>query len=155
MIQNFFKKLIEHKECGLKAHENENLKELKRIAEDFHDHAELMAAVFSASQHSNEIVYIADIDTYQVLWANNRTIGSFGNIVGKKCYKSLQGFSEPCPFCTNKMIKHGGSYLWVYQNPIINRKYFIKDQGIFLNNRIVRYEIAYDITGMNLEESMR
>ncbi|MBE0518716.1 MAG: GAF domain-containing sensor histidine kinase [Thermoplasmata archaeon] len=99
------------------------------------------------------IVYVADMDTYEVLAANRPMRESYGNdIIGKICYKSIQeGMDGPCPFCTNKhLLKDGhptGPYVWDFQNTTTGRKYRLSDRAIeWPDGRFVRIEIGLDIT---------
>ena len=53
-----------------------------------------------------ELVYIADIETYDMLYANDavrRLIG--GPYEGRKCYEAITGVDAPCEFCTNNLLK--------------------------------------------------
>ncbi len=99
------------------------------------------------------IVYVADMDTYEILATNRPMKEAFGNnLVGKICYKVIQtGMDGPCPFCTNKyLLKDGnptGSYVWDFQNTNTGRKYRLSDRAIeWSDGRLVRLEIGLDIT---------
>ena len=106
------------------------------------------------------IVYVADMDTYEVLAVNRTTEDSFGkNLVGRKCYEVLQnGMSGPCPWCTNKyLVKDGvptGPYSWQFQNTVNGRTYQCNDRAIrWPDGRLARLEVAFDIT--ELERSRK
>ncbi|MBU0665234.1 MAG: PAS domain-containing protein [Proteobacteria bacterium] len=109
------------------------------------------------------IVYVADMDTYEILFVNEYTAKKFGDIVGKKCWEKLQvNQSGPCPFCTNEKLlnKYGllaGVYSWEFQNTINGRWYAIADRAIiWVDGRIVRLEIATDISNRKqYEEKLR
>ena len=64
------------------------------------------------------LVYVSDMDTYQVLFINEYGKRRFGDITGKICWQSLQkDQSGPCPFCTNKYLlddegNPGRVYTW-------------------------------------------
>ncbi len=99
------------------------------------------------------IVYVSDIETYEVLFVNQFVQGIFGDIVGQPCWKSLQsGQSGPCSFCTNNKLldttgNPTGIYHWEFQNSVNGRWYDIRDRAItWPNGRFVRLEIATDIT---------
>lgn len=50
-------------------------------------------------------IYVADIDTYEVLYTNGCTQKIHGSIVGEKCWKVLQaGQTGPCLFCNNDRL---------------------------------------------------
>ena len=103
-----------------------------------------------------EIIYVADLQSYEILYVNQATQAAFSaDLVGKKCYQALQGFESPCSFCTNEIIieQKGTPYHWEYHNPTIDRWYDITDQIIqWPDGRQVRLELAIDITQRKLAE---
>lgn len=99
------------------------------------------------------MVYIADIETHEVLFANALLKDALGEVVGETCWKSLQvGQAGPCEFCTNdKLVNKNGNplgvYEWEFQNTKIGRWFHIRDKAIeWVDGRLVRLEIATDIT---------
>lgn len=98
-------------------------------------------------------VYVADMETYEILFLNQYMVDIFGDAVGKTCWKALQeGMEGPCPFCTNKKLltdegAPAGVYVWEFQNTRNGRWYEIHDRAIqWIDGRIVRLEVAMDIT---------
>jgi len=98
-------------------------------------------------------VYISDLETYEVLFANKYLRDIFGDIEGKICWKTLQSNqSKPCDFCTNDKLftpdgEPAGVYTWEFQNTIFGRWMEIRDRAIrWVDGRLVRLEIAVDIT---------
>ena len=98
-------------------------------------------------------VYVADMETYEVLFANHLTLQSYGDVIGKICWQSLQeGQSGKCDFCTNKYLLDANGnpadvYLCEFQNTITGQWLSIRDRAItWIDGRIVRLEIATDIT---------
>lgn len=98
----------------------------------------------------NEVIYISDMDTYEILYANKTIQDFFGQrLIGETCYKALQGKDKPCDFCTNPIIRklNGQPYQWEFHNSIINKDLQIVDRVIhWPDGRDVRFEIAIDIT---------
>jgi PAS domain S-box-containing protein len=98
----------------------------------------------------NQIAYVADPKTYEILFVNKYFEELLGeNPVGKKCYEVFQKFKHPCDFCTNKKIlkNKGKPYEWEYHNPVLNKDYLITDRIIkWHDGRDVRFEFAIDIT---------
>ena len=99
------------------------------------------------------LVYVADINTYEVLYANKYTRRLFGDIKGKICWQSIQkGQDGPCSFCTNDKIVNAdgtptGVYQWEFQNTVTGKWFDIRDTAIdWESGRIVRLEVALDIT---------
>ncbi|MCI5208677.1 MAG: PAS domain-containing sensor histidine kinase, partial [Candidatus Electrothrix sp. ATG2] len=105
------------------------------------------------------LVYVADRDTYELLFINKYGRDIWGNNAGKKCWQVLQsGQSGPCSFCTNDKLftadgKPSGVYVWEFQNTISNQWYECRDQLIrWPDGRLVRMEIATDISSRKLAE---
>jgi signal transduction histidine kinase len=105
------------------------------------------------------IVYVTDIETNELLFVNKYTRDIFGDIEGLTCWQTLQvDQTGPCEFCSNEKLvdKSGnpiGVYHWEFQNTINGRWYDIKDRAIeWVDDRIVRLEIAYDITDRKIVE---
>jgi PAS domain S-box-containing protein len=113
-------------------------------------HSELIRII----DNLDAIVYVADMETYELLYVNRFVRNTFGDITGKICWKSFQsGQSSPCEFCTNeKLLDKKGSpleevYRWEFKNTVNSHWYDIRDKAIeWVDGRIVRLEIATDIT---------
>lgn len=129
--------------------EKENVKKSEQLSKQAQ---ELLAPMNEIS----ELMYVSDMDTYELLFVNEAGKKIFqvdDSLPVQKCYKVLQGFDEPCPFCTNKLLKMNETYSWEYTNPIINKHYLLKDRLIEWDGRIARMEIAFDITEANEEKN--
>lgn len=104
----------------------------------------------------DDIIYVADTDTYEILFANSYTKKLFGQeLVGRFCYKEFQHLDSPCSFCTNEKIKslNYTPYYWEYYNPLTKRDYQIIDRIIrWFDGRDVRLEIARDITELKAKQ---
>ncbi|MBU4395827.1 MAG: PAS domain S-box protein, partial [Proteobacteria bacterium] len=99
------------------------------------------------------LVYVADMESSELLFVNQYGREVWGDIVGKCCWQVLQsGQAGPCTFCTNPRLLDGvgkstGTYLWEFQNTVTGRWYECRDQAIpWSDGRLVRMEIAIDIT---------
>ncbi len=99
------------------------------------------------------LVYVADMESYEILLINDYGQKIWGNLVGKTCWKALQsGQTGPCEFCTNYRLLDGngtptGSYVWEFQNTVDREWYECRDQAILWpDGRYVRMEIATNIT---------
>jgi hypothetical protein len=97
-------------------------------------------------------VYIVDIETHTILFANDRLKKQFGNdIEGKVCFEVFQEDIAPCNFCTDgEILKNENTpYTWVYANPITKETYIIIDMylqhGAINNIAHLRYELAIPI----------
>ncbi|MBU0961852.1 MAG: PAS domain S-box protein, partial [Proteobacteria bacterium] len=106
------------------------------------------------------LVYVADMDTYEVLFVNEYGKKIHGDITGKICWQSIQkDQSGPCSFCTNKYLldgkgKPGKVYTWDFQHTVTGQWFHIHDRAIsWIDDRIVRLEVATDITERKLAET--
>lgn len=98
----------------------------------------------------DEIIYIADPETYEVYYLNRNGkkltgIGS-EDYIGKKCYQVLQNFNQPCSFCTNAKLKYNEYYIWEYHNEFLNRHFLLKDKLVTWDGKPARMEFALDVT---------
>lgn len=107
-------------------------------------------------------VYVADMQTGELLFLNSQTRQSTGAKVGDICWQVLQkGQTGPCPFCTNnKLVDSTGvpgvPYVWEVQNSKNKRWYQCRDRAIrWPDGRIVRLEIAIDISDRKKAERER
>ncbi|MEM2546993.1 MAG: PAS domain S-box protein, partial [Candidatus Bathyarchaeia archaeon] len=115
--------------------------ELNHVLEKFH-------ALFDGLK---DIVYVADPQTHEILFANSTFKELFGQeVMGRKCYEVIHGRSSPCPFCTNKYIfgeNLGKIHVWEYHCKKRGRWYKCIDKAIdWPGNKHVRFEMAVDIT---------
>lgn len=104
-----------------------------------------------------ELVYIADMETYELLYYNRALAEKFHIPQGLrgKCHEILQGRQTPCPFCTNSRLSKEGCYVWKFYNRLVKRHFMLSDSICEFNGRQVRTEVAMDITEhMLLQEQL-
>jgi len=96
----------------------------------------------------SEPVYVATMDTYEILYANKAVTDLLGAKVGDICYEALQRDGEPCEFCSNEYLQNlGDEHIWEFRNSKTQRWYRCVDRAIrWPDGRIVRLELAIDIT---------
>lgn len=99
------------------------------------------------------LVYVADMQTYEILFINRYGKKNFGDVTGQICWQAIQsGQTGPCPFCTNSLLvdtegQPTGIHTWEFHNTRNNRWYYLMDRAInWVDGRIVRLEVATDIT---------
>ncbi len=129
----------------------------KLLEEELRLERDQLLSIFNSIE---EIIYVSDPYTYEVLYANSFLVKKIGeDPVGKKCYEIFQGRNSPCPFCTNEIIlkDRGKPYYWEYYNPKLNTYVAIADRIIrWPDGRDVRLEFAIDITERKrMEESLK
>ena len=112
--------------------------------------------LLSIFESIDEITYVIDPETYEILYANGAMKKVFGEVVGEKCYKAMEGMDSPCPFCTNDKIlgeNTGRTFIEDFQNRLNQHWYHCIDKAIeWPDGRLVCYEIAVDITEQKLAE---
>ncbi|WP_020589900.1 transporter substrate-binding domain-containing protein [Desulfobacter curvatus] len=98
-------------------------------------------------------IYVADMDTYEILFMNKFMINSFGrDFTGEKCWEVFRGETLPCNFCTNnQLVDENGNpddvCVWQDRNPLTCKWYVNHDRAIeWTDGRLVRIQIATDIT---------
>lgn len=123
------------------------------IARDITDRKEHFARFRRVMDSFDAIVYVADMESYEVLFMNKYGRDLLGDVSGTMCWQTLQQDQKgPCPFCTNdKLIdEHGkptGPVIWEIKNTLTNEWYECRDQAItWLDGKVVRMEIATNIT---------
>ena len=126
--------------------------ELERVRsrEALQNNFDQISTIFGAL---SAVVYVADLDSYEMLYLNDHGEEVFGkNWRGKRCYRVLQGGKDkPCSFCTNDQLvrseKIQPPVLWELCNTRNGRWYQCIDRAIrWPDGRLVRLEIAIDIT---------
>jgi len=98
-------------------------------------------------------IYVADMNTYEILFMNKYMIESFGSdLTGKTCWDVFRNEAAPCKHCTNNKLididgEPTGVYVWQDENPITGKWYINHDRAIkWVDDRLVRIQIATDIT---------
>ena len=95
----------------------------------------------------DEIIYIADLESYELLYLNRIGRERFGTPApGVKCYEFLQGEEKPCKFCTNGELSHlqDKRITWVRQHSTAGNL-LLHDSVIDYEGRPCRMEVAIDI----------
>ena len=98
----------------------------------------------------DQIIYIADMDTYELLFVNRvgrQIIGCGTDYYGKKCFEVLQGLPSVCSFCKNNCLSKGGeTCCWDHFNEKLGRYFQLQDRQICYKGRRARIETAIDVT---------
>ena len=113
---------------------------------------EVKARLFTILDSIDAFVYVADMNTYELLYTNRQGRAMLGNIIGKRCYQALHpGLKGPCQFCTNQFLINNGEptgiHRWEYQSDEDGRWYDCRDRAVrWSDGRIVHLTISTDIT---------
>jgi PAS domain S-box-containing protein len=100
------------------------------------------------------LVYVADMQTYELLYVNKYGQKTFGSLNhGQLCWKTLhKEQNQPCRTCSNeKLLTEKGGATGVYTSEVQDKKtgkwYLTHDRAIrWVDGRNVRLQIATDIT---------
>lgn len=105
-------------------------------------------------------VYVADMESHEVLFLNSHARDLLGDVVGKICWQTIQtGQTGPCAFCTNSRLldaegQPGPPVSWEHFNPSLQRWFQLHDRAIpWDDGRVVRMEIAFDISEQKAAEA--
>lgn len=129
----------------------------KKDSEQLKVEREQLLSIFDSI---DEIIYVSDPETYEVLYANQYLIEKIGSVpIGKKCYEVFRNFKQPCEFCTNDIIlaNKDQNHQWSYYNSFMEAGFVATDRIIkWTDGRDVRLEVAQDVTNlMKAEEYAR
>jgi diguanylate cyclase (GGDEF)-like protein/PAS domain S-box-containing protein len=109
----------------------------------------------------NALVYVIDIDTFEVLFINKYGLDIYGDVVGQTCWKVLQkDQSGPCEFCYNEQLfvaysEENRQLSWENTSTYDNRHYEYRGSVInWFDGRTVRLAIATDNTERKLTEEI-
>ena len=109
-----------------------------------------MEKIWKFFENMDEMVYVADIDSYELVYMNKKMRETYGisqeELVGKKCYETLQNCSIPCSICNNHELKSGYFKEWQYYNPIHDRHFLLKDTMLEEDGQRYRIELALDVS---------
>lgn len=98
----------------------------------------------------DQTIYIADMDTYELLFVNRRgrrVIGCGTEYRGKKCFEVLQGLPAVCPFCKNDCLSENGEVCrWDHYNRKLGIYFQLQDRQIRFEGHRARIEIAVDVS---------
>lgn len=109
-----------------------------------------MIDLYNLFDSFNGIVYVSDIDTYELVYLNKKGLKRYGfstaqDFSGKKCYEVLQGCIKPCAVCNNKHLSPGNWVKWSYYSPLLSEKMILFDTMLLAGRRRYRLEIAIGI----------
>ncbi len=149
--------IVNSKSVGVLAqyHDVTHLKNAERVSNNLYKSFKLLMDSIDTD------VYVSDMETYDILFANKHMENFFGkNLIGKKCHYLFRKTDSPCPHCTNNQLLNpdgtpSPGVIWEGFNPISKRWYKNSDRAVYwVDNRIVRLQIATDITDLKESENI-
>lgn len=100
-------------------------------------------------------IYVADIQTHEVLFMNRHMIDNFGgNLEGETCFEAFGKKAERCDHCVEEQLldesgNPKGVVVWEGRNSVTGAWYVNYDRAIkWVDGRIAHLQIATDITQM-------
>lgn len=105
-------------------------------------------------------VYIADMETYEIIFVNDLLFFTLGDLRGQKCHKALHGVDTPCAFCPNEHLlneegkPNGELYDYQYFNEMEDSWLQVKSRALgWSDGSIVQQSIRVDITDLKEAQS--
>lgn len=96
----------------------------------------------------DELVYVRDPDTYELLYLNasGRALTGMYDYKGRQCYKVLMGRDTPCGDCSSCVLSSDVYHVREMQNPYLQRHFLVKEKRIGWKGKIVALSVAIDVT---------
>ena len=112
-----------------------------------------MDQVWEFFEKMDEMVYAADLETHELVYMNAHLRAAMGfqshqDYLGKPCHQILQGGEVPCSFCNNDALYalQPGEFLsWTHSNPVLGKRFLIKDSVVVSQGRKYWVELAIDM----------
>jgi diguanylate cyclase (GGDEF)-like protein len=141
------------------------LRQMLNIKHPFHNYAKgtlmfsesnydiennLFIGLFNAMPFS---VYVADINTFELIFVNKKLQNSISNRQGRKCYQAIYSKDSPCSHCPisnlvdDNHLPNGISQVSELFNDVDDNWYQLEDKCIsWPDGRIAKYSISINIT---------
>lgn len=104
-------------------------------------------------------VYVTDIESGEILWANERVKREYsekGPVEGAKCYELFEERPQRCDFCKVPALQKNAAirqYRWEYYNRHLDRYFMVYDSLVrWVDGRRAHLEYAIDITAAKLAQ---
>lgn len=98
----------------------------------------------------NEIVYVADMDSHELVYMNRMARELYGlqskeEVKGKKCYEVISDSLNPCAACNCEKLEQGVFFEEVCYRPVIGKSLLLKNTMLEAEGRRYRFELAVNI----------
>lgn len=109
-----------------------------------------MIDILNYFEEMDEDVYIADAETYDLVYLNEAMRNRYGyqsheDYSGKKCHDILCGFDVPCPFCKNDQIKDKDWRSCIYTSRKQGKQFLFKTRMFHYGGKRYRIGIFLDV----------
>jgi len=103
---------------------------------------------------TDALVYVIDLQSYEIVYANQKCIKEFGEVVGNTCYSTIQkDQSSPCSFCPipssldKSPFPLDFSIKWENKNSINGRDYALSSHvALWDDDKEVLIQVGVDVT---------
>ena len=117
-----------------------------------------MGNVWGFFENINEIVYVADIETYELVYMNKKAlevfgIGSLAEVRQKTCHQILRNSPAPCAFC-HKSASEPCCVEQPYFHQYLNKHFLLRSTLLTKNGKQYRLEMALDISSQEQQKDM-
>jgi signal transduction histidine kinase/ActR/RegA family two-component response regulator len=136
------------KSANRKLREREN--DLKNALLRLADAHKRMLTILDSTEN---FVYVVDVETYEILYANRSCQELYGAVAGRTCWQVLQKeMNGPCDFCPNENLVHDEAladkaYVWEHFDAFNDRWYLKHDRLLqWVDGSLAKIQIAIDIT---------
>jgi len=121
--------------------------ERKKLEEDCRADYNKLLSIFDGME---EMIYISDPETYEIIYMNESIKKLFGCSIGEQCYVTFGGIDFPCLECHNDEVfgyNFGKTFTYDIKSGQNGRWYKSSIRAIkWPDGRILRYTISLDIT---------
>ncbi len=127
------------------------------ILASFHRVADQDSAQSKLLEDMDTIVYVCDVDTQELLYANRAAIResySKGNYEGCTCYGFMFGRDQVCPDCQLKMLTIGGQQELVRHDKTADRYFNICKKGVDWYGHTACVHYITDVTAHKRNEKI-
>jgi len=127
--------------------------ERKKVEEECKKDYKQLLSIFDSME---EMIYVSDVDSYEIVYMNDSIKKVFGCSVGEKCYTTFEENDFPCVDCHSNAIfgsNIGKTFIYEIKSKKNNRWYKSTIRAIkWPDGRILRYTISIDITEAKIKE---
>ena len=117
-----------------------------------------MSSIWGFFENIDEIVYVADTETYELIYMNKKArevfgLGSLEEVKGKPCHLILRNSAAPCAFCSSFAPKPD-CFEQQYFHQYLNRHFLLRSTILEENGKRYRLEMALDISTQERQKNM-
>ncbi len=107
----------------------------------------------------NEIVYVSDLENYQLVYMNKKALEVYGinsleEVRGRSCHQILRGSGSPCSFCSGFASEPGRFEERQYYDRNLDRHFLLRSTILTENGKRYRLEMALDISEQEQQKNM-